>query len=306
MIMSNETERTLHELKLPGMASCWSSLEETHQLDKLTLREGMQIMLQYERDTRGNNRIQRLIKNAGFRLRASMEELETDTARGIQACSAADLATGNYITGGMTVIITGPAGTGKSYFACALGDRACRNGRKVLYFTMNMLIENLKLAHLEGRETNFFRKLNAHDLLIIDDFGMVKLDGQIQHDFEQIIDDRYNRKALILASQLPVADWYDVFQSELIAEACLDRIVHKATALSFKTTSIILVILRKTIIFAHSDAGSTASGVSFYRSYKIIFVGGNQMRQRSFFDFRLNFRYAKIRFILLICNILHV
>ena len=78
------------------------------------------------------------------------------------------------------------------------------------------------------------------------------------------------------------------------------------TALSFKTTSIILVILRKTIIFAHSDAGSTASGVSFYRSYKIIFVGRNQMRQRSFFDFCLNFRYAKIRFILLICNILHV
>ena len=229
--MSNETERTLHELKLPGMASCWSSLEETHQLDKLSLREGMQIMLQYERDTRGNNRI-------GFRLRASMEELETDTARGIQACSAADLATGNYITGGMTVIITGPAGTGKSYFACALGDRACRNGRKVLYFTMNMLIENLKLVHLEGRETNFFRKLNAHDLLIIDDFGMVKLDGQIQHDFEQIIDDRYNRKALILASQLPVADWYDVFQSELIAEACLDRIVHKAIKFDLKGESL--------------------------------------------------------------------
>lgn len=80
--------------------------------------------------------------------------------------------------------------------------------------------------------------------------------------------------------------------------------ITKDTALSFKTTSIILVILRKTIIFAHSDAGSTASGVSFYRSYKIIFVGGNQMRQRPFFDFRLNFRYAKIRFILLICNIL--
>lgn len=83
-------------------------------------------------------------------------------------------------------------------------------------------------------------------------------------------------------------------------------LLYAPTALSFKTTSIILVILRKTIIFAHSDAGSTASGVSFYRSYKIIFVGGNQMRQRSFFDFRLNFRYAKIRFILLICNILHV
>lgn len=225
---TNETARALHELKLPGMASCWESLEEMHQLDKLTLRDGMQQMLQYERDTRQNNRIQRLIRNANFRLKASIEELETDTARGISTASASDLATCNYITNGMTLIITGPAGTGKTYYACALGDRACRNGIKVLYFTMNMLIETLKLVHLEGRETNFFRKLNAHDLLIIDDFGMVRLEGQLQHDFEQIIDDRYNRKATILASQLPTSDWYNVFQSELIAEACLDRIVHKA------------------------------------------------------------------------------
>ena len=225
---TNETVRALHELKLPGMASCWQSLEETHQLDKLTLRDGMQQMLQYESDTRQNNRIQRLVKNANFRLKASIEELETDMARGISSAVASDMATCNYVNNAMTVIITGPAGTGKSYFACALGDRACRNGIKVLYYTMNMLIENLKLVHLEGRETNFFRKLNAYDLLIIDDFGMVKLDGQIQHDFKQIIDDRYNRKATIMASQLPTSDWYNVFKSELIAEACLDRIVHKA------------------------------------------------------------------------------
>lgn len=236
--MTNEIERALHELKLPGMASCWNSLEETHQLDKISLRDGMQIMLQNERDTRQNNRIQRLIKQANFRLKASVEELETDTTRGISAASAAELAAGGYIDNGMTVIITGPAGTGKSYFACALGDRACRNGVKVMYFTMNMLIENLKLVHLERRETNFFRKLNNQDVLIVDDFGMVKLDGQIQHDFEQIIDDRYNRKALILASQLPVADWYNVFQSELIAEACLDRLVHKAIKFDLKGESL--------------------------------------------------------------------
>ena len=226
--MTNETVRALHELKLPGMASCWTSLEETHQLDRVTLRDGMQLMLQSERDTRLNNRIARLIKNANFRLRASIEELEMDTTRGLSSAAVADLATCNYIRSGMTVIVTGPTGTGKSYFTCALGDRAGRNGFKVLYYTMNMLIENLKLVHLEGRETNFFRKLSAHDLLIIEDFGMCKLGGQIEHDFEQIVDDRYNRSAIILASQLPVKDWYDVFQSELIAEACLDRIVHKA------------------------------------------------------------------------------
>ena len=255
---TNETARALHELKLPGMASCWESLEETHQLDRLTLRDGMQQMLQYERDTRQNNRIQRLVKNSNFRLKATIEELETDTSRGISAASVSDLATCNYIANGTTLIITGPARTGKTYYACALGDRACRNGIKVLYFTMNMLIENLKLVHLEGRETNFFRKLNAHDLLIIDDFGMVRLEGQLQHDFEQIIDDfgmvrlegqlqhdfeqiiddRYNRKATILASQLPISDWYNVFQSELIAEACLDRIVHKAMKFSLSGESL--------------------------------------------------------------------
>ena len=176
--------------------------------------------------------------NVSSSRQTSVEELETDTTSGISAASAAELAAGGYIDNGMTVIITGPSGTGKSYFACALGDRVCRNGVKVMYFTMNMIIENLKLVHLEGRETNFFRKLNNQDVLIVDDFGMVKLDGQIQHDFEQIIDDRYNRKTLILASQLPVADWYNVFQSELIAEACLDRLVHKAIKFDLKGESL--------------------------------------------------------------------
>lgn len=91
---------------------------------------------------------------------------------------------------------------------------------------------------MQGREINFFRKLSNQDALIVDDFGMVKLGDQIQHDFEQIIDDKYSRKALILASQLPVADCYNVFQSELIAEACLDRLVHKAIKFDLKGESL--------------------------------------------------------------------
>ena len=236
--MTDETVRFLHDLKLPGMAACWTSMEETHQLDKVSLRDGMQMMVQQERDTRQANRIARLIRNADFRLKATVEELETDTTRGLSLPEVQDMATGGYIRDGRTAVVTGPTGTGKTYFICAMGERACRQGYKTLYFTMNTLIEQLRLVHLEGRETNFFHKLSAHDLLIIDDFGMVRLEGQIQHDFEQIIDDRYNRKALILASQLPVTDWYNVFQSELIAEACLDRIVHKAKRFQLKGESL--------------------------------------------------------------------
>ena len=226
--MTDETERALHALKLPGMANCWTSLHETHQLDKLSLRDGMQLMLQAERDKRECNHIARLIKNAGFRNKATLEELEVDTVRGIPAAKAAELGTCEYIEQGMTIIITGPAGTGKSYFAQALGERACRLNYKTMYFTMNKLAEALKLSRLEGREVNFFKKLANQDLLIIDDIGMSKIQGDLQNDFEQIIDDRYHDKALILCSQLPVADYYGLFQSELIAEACLDRIVHKS------------------------------------------------------------------------------
>ena len=224
--MTDETTRAFHEFKCPGMASCWTSLDEMHQLDKISMRDGVPKLIQSERQTRQANRIARLIKNANFRIKATVEELEVDTTRGLSSNDVNDLTSNGYIRDGRTAIIIGPTGTGKTYLTCALGERACREGYKTLYFTMNMLIENLRLVHLEGRETNFFRKLAAHDLLIIDDFGMVRLEGQIHHDFEQIIDDRYNRKALILASQLPVADWYNVFQSELIAEACLDRLVH--------------------------------------------------------------------------------
>ncbi len=236
--MTTETTRTLHELKLPGMAKSWEALNETHQLDKLSLRDGFELLLQAERDNRQESRIRRLLHSAHMRQQATIEHLETDTTRGLSSAQVSELATGEYIDHGMTVLITGAAGTGKSYFACALGDRACRQGKKVLYFTMNMLVENLKLAKLEGRQTNFFKKIANHDLLIIDDFGMKKLDGELQTDFEQIIDDRYGCKALILASQLPVSEWYNLFQSELIAEACLDRLVHKSIRFELKGESL--------------------------------------------------------------------
>ena len=104
--MTDETERALHALKLPGMANCWTSLHETHQLDKLSLRDGMQLMLQAERDKRECNHIARLIKNAGFRNKATLEELEVDTVRGIPAAKAAELGTCEYIEQGMTIILS--------------------------------------------------------------------------------------------------------------------------------------------------------------------------------------------------------
>ena len=141
--------KSFNTLHMPGMASCWKTLTETHQLNKLSLSDGLELLLQSELDNRRNNRIGRLIKSAGFKQQATLEELETSDARGIPAGAITQLASGEYLKNGATIIISGPTGTGKSYLACALGERACRLGYKVKYYTVNRLLDELKLARLE-------------------------------------------------------------------------------------------------------------------------------------------------------------
>ena len=119
----------LKALKMPGMAESWRVMEETHQLDKLSVREAMPLLLQAEMDSRETNRIAKLIKGAGFRLTATIEELDINAARGVPADVITQLGTGEYIKMGGTVIISGAAGTGKTYLANALGDKACRTGK---------------------------------------------------------------------------------------------------------------------------------------------------------------------------------
>ena len=228
---------SLRRLHMSGMAMCWKTMTETHQADKLTFRDGLEILIQSEMDTRHHNKIARLIKNAGFRQGASLEELETSESRGISAGIISQLSTGEYINQGATVVISGPTGTGKSFLVTALGESACRLGYRVKYYTLTRLLDEVRLARLEGKELKFFEKMEHLDLLIINDFGMKKLEGQQQNDFEQIIDDRYHKKSLILSSQLAVSDWYSIFSNEMLAEACLDRIVHKAIRFTLKGDS---------------------------------------------------------------------
>lgn len=169
---------SLRKLHMSGMAMCWKTLTETHQADKLSLRDGLEMLIQSEMDTRRQNKIARLIKNAGFRQSASLEELDTSKSRGISAGAISQLSTGEYVRQGATVIISGPTGTGKSFLSTALGERACRQGYKVRYYTLTRLLDELRLARLEGQELKFFERMEHLDLLIIDDFGMKKLEGQ--------------------------------------------------------------------------------------------------------------------------------
>jgi DNA replication protein DnaC len=228
----------LLSLRLSGMAQQWQTLEETRRMGELSLQDGMELLLQAEAGKRQENRYERLLKNAGFRYRASVEEINADPARGVDKTLMARLAMGEYIKKGEAVIITGAAGCGKSFIASALGHRACNQGYTVSYNNMQKLLLRLKMARMDGSIIKLFERLAKTDLLIIDDFGLTALQGQQQTDFLEIIEDRHAKFATIIASQLPVASWFEVIGDAVIADAILDRLVHTAHRFELKGESL--------------------------------------------------------------------
>lgn len=228
----------MRSLRLPGMASAWETMLETRSYTSITLGDGLKILLQAERDTRRQNRTQRLLRNARFRYQATVESIFFDNEKGRNKDLLNRLACCDFIRSGESVMVTGAAGTGKSHIATALGTNACLAGHRVLYSGMSKLLEMINKARLCGSITNCFEKLADLDLLIVDDFGMRKLQGQQLLDFMEVIEDRHGRKSTIIASQLPVADWYEVLeQNPTIADAIMDRFAKTAHRIELKGES---------------------------------------------------------------------
>jgi len=222
------------QLRLSGMGRTWQSLLETKKVNSLSLVDGLEILLQAEQDERTNKRFERLQNNAKFRYRSSIEEIDHNPQRGINQSLIAILSTCDYITKGEAVLITGATGCGKSFIASALGHQACAHGKSVAYFNTHKLMVRIKMARLDGSILKFFDKLAKTSLLILDDFGLTNLDKQQQFDLMEIIEDRHGRLATVIASQLPVASWYDVIGEATIADAILDRLVHTSHRIELK------------------------------------------------------------------------
>lgn len=147
----DETATIFKRLRLPGMEQCWQSLIETRRVDGMCLRDGLQLLLQAESEQRKENRNARLLKQAGFRYQATIMETRFDASRGLDKSRVMELATCAYIRRGIPVVITGPAGTGKSWLATALGHQACMLGFKVRYYNVLKLFEQVTMARSRAR-----------------------------------------------------------------------------------------------------------------------------------------------------------
>lgn len=237
--MQNKIYQDLMDLHLGGMAECWEAIQETRKNQDVSLNDGIQMLIQSEKEHRASSKTARLIKGAKFRYTATLEEIIFDSARGKDRDRITQLATCEFIKKGQSVLITGPSGVGKSFMSTALGYQACLAGYKVAYFNMNKLLEKMQLARLESKIAKFFDKMADVDLLIIDDFGMKILDGQQLLDFMELIEDRHARKSTIISSQLPVGSWYDVLaKNATIADAVLDRMAKTSHRFELKGESL--------------------------------------------------------------------
>jgi len=200
-----QIESQLTRLRLHGMSRTWQALLETRRQHELSLGEGLEILLQAEEQERSNNRFERLRKSARFRYQSSVEELKLDASRGMDKALISDLATGEYLKKGESVLITGASGCGKSFLASALGSHACAQGYRVAYYNMQKLLLKTKISRIEGTTVKLFDNLAKTDLLILDDFGLTHLEQQQRMDLMEIIEDRHGKSSTMIASQLPVA-----------------------------------------------------------------------------------------------------
>jgi DNA replication protein DnaC len=233
-----QIQTKLTQLRLKGMLRTWEALMETRRIQELSFTDGVEMLLQAEEDERRNSRFERLLKNAKFRYQASIEELNYDPSRELDKSLITELATCQYIANGESVVVTGSTGCGKSWLISALGHQACAHGYNVAYFNTQKFMLRIKMARMEGTILRFFDKIAKTSLFILDDFGLTHLQQQQQFDLMEIIEDRHGKKSTIIASQLPIASWYDVISEATIADGIIDRLVHTSYRIELKGPSL--------------------------------------------------------------------
>ena len=221
-----QTLEKLKSMRLFGMERAFQTTLETRT--DYTPDQMITYLVETEWEDRQDRKLRRYLKSARFRYQASVEEVSFDPTRNLDKNAFIRLADTSFITKKENVIITGLTGTGKSFLASALGHQACIKGHKSLYFSCGKLFAQLLSARADRSHHKLIDKIERSDLLILDDFGLWPFDQQSRLDLLEIIEDRHGRKSTIIASQIPVANWYEVIGDQTIADAVLDRLVHQA------------------------------------------------------------------------------
>jgi DNA replication protein DnaC len=227
-LLKHPTLDQLHALGLHGMAAAFTELDANRETESLGHGEWLALLLDREASWRQDKRFAARLRHAKLRQQACVEDIDYRNPRGLDRLLFQKLVEGEWINAHDNLALTGPTGAGKSWLASALGHKACRDNRSVLYQRVPRLFEDLALARGDGRHQRLLRSLGRADLLILDDWGLEPLDAVARHDLLEIIEERYGRRSTIITSQLPIDRWHEIIGDPTYADAILDRLIHNA------------------------------------------------------------------------------
>lgn len=216
----------MKQMKLYGMSRAFATSLESTLPQEYTPDEMVAFLVDSEWDDRNNRRVARRIKCARFRYKANAEQVDFDIGRNLDRNAFNRFSEGAFIDKAENILITGSTGIGKSYIASALGNQACTLGYKVYYASTYKLFAQLKMAKADGSYMKELAKIERHDLLILDDFGLQPFDNHNRASLLEIIEDRHGKHSTIVTSQLPVESWYEIIGDTTIADAIMDRLIH--------------------------------------------------------------------------------
>jgi DNA replication protein DnaC len=236
--MNETTLEKMRKIKCFGMYRAFKTNLESGTVQDYTTDEMIAHLVESELDDRQNRSIEQKVKNARFRYKAALENLSYTANRNIDKNQIMRFTECTFIDKCENILITGSTGIGKSYIASALGHHACSVGYKVIYYSAPKLFAKLKMTKADGSYIKEIARIERHQLLIIDDFGIVPLDGQNRAALMEIIEDRHGKSSIIITSQVPVSKWHEVIGEKTVADAILDRIIHQAHRLELKGESL--------------------------------------------------------------------
>jgi len=236
----------LRTLRFTGMAHALEEQMQMSDMDSLSFEERLGLLVDREMTERENRRLKTRLKKAKLRQNASVEDIDYRHPRGLDKALMTELHSCSWVRDRHNLLITGPTGTGKTYLACALTHKACREGYSAQYIRVPRVLQELHIAKGDGRYTKLLKGFAKTDLLVFDDWGLSKLNHEQSHDLLEILEDRHGLRSTLVTSQFPVEHWHELIGDPTLADAILDRIIHNAYKITLKGESMRKKTLRLT------------------------------------------------------------